>query len=179
MDTPNVFSIANDSEHRVCPLTPSEHTALLQQLYEKCSDYVLLVDGHAVSPDTAEQTFIETPPGRSLDDKFIFGVFRPDGALVGMLEGMRDYPEAGIWWIGLLLIVPEARRGGLGRRLVHSFAGYARSCRCKAIMLGVVDENAPALRFWQSLGFTLVRRSEPRRFDEKEHIVNVMRLPIE
>src|SRR5512134_3045173 len=101
-----------------------EHRDLLQQLYERCSDFVMLVEGQSVSPDAAEETFQEMPPGRSLEDKFVYGALDGQGQLVGVLEGMRHYPDKGIWWIGLLLLAPEVRGRGLGGKLVQGFEEY-------------------------------------------------------
>jgi ribosomal protein S18 acetylase RimI-like enzyme len=44
-----------------------------------------------------------------------------------------------------------------------------------SIMLGVVEENQEAYRFWQQLGFELVRQTEPRPFGKKIQTVYVMR----
>ena len=47
-----------------------------------------------------------------------------------------------------------------------------------ALMLGVVEENIAALRFWQALGFTLQSTSAPRPFGKKMQVVYVMRREI-
>ena len=36
------------------------------------------------------------PPGKSLADKFVFGLINRRGAVVGVLEGMRNYPVISI-----------------------------------------------------------------------------------
>jgi hypothetical protein len=38
----------------------------------------------------------------------------------------------------------------------------------------VVEANEKALRFWQRLGFSEIRRTAPRRFGQREHVVIVM-----
>lgn len=136
----------------------------------------MLVDGHGVSSNAAEELFQEGPPGLPLSNKFVYGIFNRDDALIGVLEGMRNYPEENTWWIGLLLINPEARHNGLGYRVVQSFRDYVRSQQGKAIMLGVIDENNAAFRFWERLEFEVVRQTEPKQFDKKTHSVYVMRL---
>ncbi len=163
-----------DPAYSVHKLTP-EHIEPLQRLFEKCADYVLLVDGQAVSPTAAEETLQAAPPGRSLDDKLLYGLLDRNGEIVGLLEGMRHYPDEPTWWIGLLLLAPEVRGHGLGRRLVESFSEYARSEEGQSIMLGVVQENQAAYEFWQRLGFEVVRQTEPRPFGNKVQVVYVMR----
>ncbi len=152
-----------------------KHAASLQRFFEQCNDFNLLVDGEDISPTSAQDIFQEAPPGRSLDDKFMFGILDQSGAIVGILEGMVDYPDQGVWWIGLLMLAPGVRGQGLGRKVVESFAEYVRSKECKSIMLGVVDENPEAYAFWQRAGFEFVRQTEPQTFGKKTHTVNVMR----
>jgi hypothetical protein len=74
----------------------------LQELFEHCMDFSLLVDGRAPAPHAADDMFDSGPPGRSLADKFVFGVVDRQGVLVGCLDGMRSYPDDTTWWIGLL-----------------------------------------------------------------------------
>lgn len=164
----------DDPEYRISELGP-EHIEMLQTLFERCDDYAMIVEGEAVSPTAAQELFQEVPPGRSPRDKFMYGLLDRQGSIVGLLEGMRHYPDETIWWIGLLLLDPKVRGQGLGRRLVQSFQEYIRSKQGTAIMLGVVEENRPAYHFWQGQGFELVRRTEPRPFGRKTQVVYVLR----
>ncbi len=160
-------------DYSVSELQPS-HLEPLQRLFERCADFAMLVEGEGVSPSAARDTFEAAPPGRSLDDKFLYGLFDRADNMVGVLEGMRHYPDEGAWWIGLLMLDPGVRGRGLGRALVDGFAEYARSEGAASIMLGVVEENLPAYRFWQGMGFEPVRQTEPRPFGKKMQRVNVM-----
>jgi len=97
------------------------------------------------------------------------------GDIVGVLEGIRHYPDETTWWIGLLMLAPEVRGRGLGRKLVQGFSEYVRLEQGTSMMLGVVEENRSAYRFWQQVGFELVRQTEPRPFGKKIQRVYVMR----
>lgn len=152
--------------------------AAVQRLFEKCADYVQIVEGEEVSPAMAEEIFNSGPPGRSLKDKFLFGLFDQQEELVGLLEGMRNYPDAGTWWIGLLMFAPEARGQGIGRRLVDGFSGYVAKHGGAAIMLGVVEDNTPAYHFWKRIGFKQQSKTEPRQFGRKSQAVYIMRRPV-
>ena len=147
----------------------------LQQLLEKSADYALLVEGEYPSPTAAQEVFTAGPPDKSLDDKFVFGFIDCQKAVVGLLEGMRDYPTPATWWIGLFLLAPEIRGHGIGRRLLGSFLKYAASHGATAVMLGVVEENSRARQFWQRSGFEFVRKTEPRQFGQKMQAVYVLR----
>lgn len=164
----------DDPDYRVSKLGPAEAESL-QRLFDRCADYALIVEGESVSPSAAQETFQDVPPGRSTDDKFVYGLLDREGNIVGLLEGMRHYPDETSWWIGLLLLAPEVRGRGLGRKLVQSFEEHVRSQMGTAIMLGVVEENRPAYHFWQGQGFELVRTTEPRPFGRKVQAVSVMR----
>lgn len=152
-----------------------EDTTALQELFDKCLDYLLLVDGQGPAAHAAEEEFRSVPDGRSPDDKFLLGIVNQRANLIGFLEGLRHHPDEKTWWIGLLLLAPEIRGQGIGHKVVQGFCRYARMRGCQAIMLGVVDDNERAYEFWKRLGFELLHKTEPRRFGNKSHAVRVMR----
>lgn len=152
-----------------------EDIEAIQELFEICLDYMLLVDGHPADPSGVEEDFLFVPPGKSQNDKIVFGIMDQQNDLVGLLDALRGYPEETAWWIGLLLFVPEVRSQGLGQRVVQGFAEYVRSNGGQAIMLGVVEENGRAYKFWEGMGFEFVRKTEPHQFGNKTHTVSIMR----
>ncbi len=152
-----------------------EDVEAVQRLFEECRDYFRLVEGRGPLPDAAEQEFGSVPPGRSLEDKFMYGVFHEREGLVGLLEGLREYPDEATWWIGLLLLAPKARGQGVGHVVVHEFGSYVWMNGGRSIALGVVEDNRRALEFWKKLGFVLVRKTGPRQFGNKTQVVNVLR----
>ena len=167
-----VFSI-DDPDYFMCSLRPA-HEESLQTPFEQCADFTMLVEGENVNPDAAQEIFRSVPAGRSTRDKFLYGLMDQKGNIVGVLEGMRHYPDNTAWWIGLLLLAPGIRSHGLGRKIVDAFSEYISSNQGTSIMLGVVEENQAAYRFWQQLGFRLVRQTEPRAFGKKIQTVYVM-----
>jgi ribosomal protein S18 acetylase RimI-like enzyme len=172
MDNTPVFEsgLPDYSVHRLEP----EDIPALQLLFNKCSDYTFIVEGESTSPTAAQETFQFVPPGRSPSDKFIFGLIDQHNKIVGLLEGMSHYPDDTTWWIGLLMLSPEVRGRGVGRKLLDGFSRYVQSRGGTIIMLGVVEANQRAYRFWQQMGFKLIRKTEPRQFGKKEQAVFVM-----
>jgi ribosomal protein S18 acetylase RimI-like enzyme len=152
-----------------------EDVKAIQALYEKCVDYMLLVDGHPAGKNAAEEWFQNLSPGRSADDKFMFGIVDRLNELKGVLEVMRWYPDEATWWIGLLLFVPEIRSQGVGEKVLQGFTEYVNLNGGKAIMLGVVEDNERAYRFWSKMGFEFIRETEPRSFGSKTHTVRILR----
>jgi ribosomal protein S18 acetylase RimI-like enzyme len=152
-----------------------EDIKAVQALCGKCLDYMLLVDGHPADPNEVEREFQEVPPGNLPEDKYVFGIVNIQDELVGLLDGVRSYPEPKVWWIGLLLLLPEVRSQGMGRKVLESFAEFVQANGGQAIMLGVVEENTRAWQFWGRAGFELVRVTEPRQFGNKTQTVRIMR----
>ncbi len=158
-------------------LTPRDGP-LLQRLFDRCPDYAEIVEGAPVSPTAAEELFQSLPPGGSFSDKMVIGIFDRLGEPVGVLDGVRHYPEENIWWIGLLLLAPEARNQGIGRQVAEAFINNARANGGKVLMLGVVEDNWRAFQFWSQNGFGLARKTEPRAFGKKTQAVFVLRREI-
>jgi GNAT superfamily N-acetyltransferase len=145
----------------------------LQNLMEQCSDYVELVSGSPPSTNEAEMLVASLPPGKTLDDKYIFGVFNVDGELAGILDAVKDYPGERDWWVGLQLLSPDNRGKGTGGQLYQAFENWALAQGARQIQLGVLETNPRAYLFWERLGFELVEKRPSR--DGSNHQVLVMR----
>ena len=59
-------------------------------------------------------------------------------------------------WLEDLFVAPEHRGAGLGRRLLVALAALARERDCGRFEWAVLDWNRPAIRFYESLGATLL-----------------------
>jgi GNAT superfamily N-acetyltransferase len=171
METAFDIGLQAYSVHRLLLEDKSE----VQKLLEKCSDYMLLVEGRPAGPNSGEEEFQEVPPGRSPNEKLMFGIFNQQNELIGLLDALPRYPDETTWWIGLFLLVPESRSEGIGQRTILSFIEYVRANKGQAIMLGAVEENKLACKFWSRMGFEFVRKTEPRQFGKKTQSVIVMR----
>ncbi|MGO9014298.1 MAG: GNAT family N-acetyltransferase [Dissulfurispiraceae bacterium] len=173
MDNAPSFEIGL-SDYAVHRLYPDD-AEILQKLLEQCAYYVWIVEGEDVSPNAAEEIFKSAPPGRSLTDKFVFGLVNCQGAITGVLEVTRNYPEENIWWMGLMLLTPAIRKQGIGRKFLESFSKYVQANDGLAIMGGIVEDNRLAYKFWLQAGFEVVRQTEPRQFGKKMQAVYVIR----
>jgi GNAT superfamily N-acetyltransferase len=83
-----------------------------------------------------------------------------DGENVGGIMLVKD-GEPGVARIRLLLVDPEARGFGLGRRLVEECVSFARKAGYRRITLWTHSVLAAARHIYEKAGFTLTR-SEPR-----------------
>jgi ribosomal protein S18 acetylase RimI-like enzyme len=91
---------------------------------------------------------------RGLETAFLGAL---DGQLTGLLV-LRTGPtlsDAKDWAeITELYVRPDGRRRGIGRSLVEAAIRYARSRNCTEIRLLVDPENAVALSFYRTVGFS-------------------------
>lgn len=127
----------------------------LQSLLERCADYFQLVGGADPKPGDAELLLTQLPPGKSAEDKFVFGVHNEQGELIGVWDAVLNYPGDEDVWLGLLMLAPEYRGRGMGGELYLVFEAWAAGRGMRRVYLGVVETNQAAYRFWLRLGFTL------------------------
>src|SRR4051812_43110782 len=85
----------------------------LQVLLERCEAFEILVTGHPPDPHAAEDLVVEVPPDHPLRDKLVIGVWTSQG-LTAAVDLLRHFPAERDWYLGLLLVAPEARNQGLG-----------------------------------------------------------------
>jgi GNAT superfamily N-acetyltransferase len=171
------FSIQRPG-YTVKRLTPAD-APVLQTLYEQCCDYALLSDGEPPPPTAALDEFSALPPSKTTADKYMFGLVDPEHELIALIESIRHYPDEQIWWLGLMMVSPTQRGQGIGAAFYAAFERWVATQGGKQIALGVLAANPAGLRFWQSLGFTFVRQTEPRQYGQKMHIVYVMQRAID
>lgn len=144
-----------------------QHLNDIHEFLAACDDFSILVSGQ---PHQLEDTFgllHDRPPQKSEADKQVLGLRNREENLCGVLDLVRGYPDESVCFIGLLLLLPEIRGNGLGRRIMQSVADWAKAEGFHALMLGVVEENQAGLRFWKACGFELVETSQPRTFGQK------------
>jgi Sortase and related acyltransferases len=139
----------------------------INALLTVCDDFSMLVSGQPHQPEDAFELLHDLPPQKFEAYKQVLGIRDRNGKLCGVLDLVSGFPEKSIAFIGLLLLLPEKRGAGLGRRILQSLETWARGAGFKALMLGVVEENNDGLRFWKACGFEVVATSDPRAFGQK------------
>jgi ribosomal protein S18 acetylase RimI-like enzyme len=116
----------------------------------------------------------ECPPGKTLMDKSVIGIFDEEQVLFGVLDAVRNYPAQDDWWLGLLLLDPAQRNKGLGNRIYQAFEHWVGQQGGRRIYLGVIEENQKAFRFWKRMDFEIVETQPSRFFGNLSHVVVVM-----
>jgi GNAT superfamily N-acetyltransferase len=78
-----------------------------------------------------------------------------DGTVVGMV-GLIPENHDGTPEIEPVIVVPEARGTGVGRRLVEHVLDVARELGARDVAISAVGRNAEAIRFYHQMGFDTI-----------------------
>jgi RimJ/RimL family protein N-acetyltransferase len=148
---------------------------ITSDLCAKCTDYYALKGGGPPTFEDVNEIFDSLPEGKGYEDKFVLGIFTQDGALVGIVDLVRDYPAYGEWMIGLILIDPELRSHGLGTHVHEALCAWAVESGAKSFRIGVIRGNETGIRFWQNLGYRKIGEAAAT-YSGKNHIVDILRL---
>ncbi|MFI1399036.1 GNAT family N-acetyltransferase [Streptomyces sp. NPDC020681] len=87
------------------------------------------------------------------------------GRVSALLCLLDRHPKDGLPWIGLLLVHGGLRRRGIGRELVDVVERRFRAEGREGIRLAVLENHAPALAFWTSLGWHEIDRRRDVQHD--------------
>lgn len=155
-------------------LAASDQIAIFA-LIQACDDFFILSNGMPSVEGDARSLLSDHPPGISPGQKGVIGFFDSVNNLAAALDFMIGYPNENVWFIGLLLIHPDLRGRGWGKHIVSNFEAWSRANQGKALMIGVLECNTAAMRFWQANGFREIERTGPRVYGLCEHMVIRMR----
>src|SRR5262249_52851092 len=73
---------------------------------------------------------------------------------------LTSIPESGDWEVAYVGVVPEMRRRGIGRELIHRVLHEARTAGVPGVTLSVDGRNGPAWELYRRLGFEPFERRE-------------------
>jgi GNAT superfamily N-acetyltransferase len=126
---------------------------LFQPLLERCEDFYQRCFGRPARPDEARQIPLERPPGLGPERGHLVALRDAEGALVGILEAVSDFPSPDEWYLGLMLLGPEARGRGRGEAVIRGYEDWLRGQGARLLRLCVSEPNPAARRFWTRVGF--------------------------
>lgn len=72
---------------------------------------------------------------------------------VGLVAAYRDEDERTLFHIVAMWVAPEARRQGIGRRLLSEIEEWIASSGGDCVHLSVADQALPALRLYDAAGY--------------------------
>ncbi|MFF2885918.1 GNAT family N-acetyltransferase [Paenibacillus sp. NPDC057967] len=126
-----------------------------------------------VNSNPAYNTMENDTPSRTLEEvesEFLNGesesYFIIDGdRKIGLIDFLRNNPNDGCPWLGLLMIHGDCHAAGYGRRAYASFEEQFVKLQYPKLRIGVFRSNVKALAFWKSLGFDPYKTSTWRGKD--------------
>lgn len=148
--------------------------AAIQALFESGPDYFEIVQGAPPGPNEARDLLAELPPDKRHDDKFAFLVRDSGGAVAAVIDLVRDYPEPGIWFLGLIFVASALRSRGLGTRLLDAVCAEAKAQGGTHLRLGVVQANRRARALYDRTGFQCLLTRERVLGEDHSVLVDVM-----
>lgn len=130
--------------------------------------------------DDARRRFENDFPHWLRNDAWRIFVADDGGRLVGFVAAQRwapppVYAYAEEVYLNELYVAPEARRRGVGRRLVEAVRGWAAELKADRLRLGVLAANTAGCAFWDAVGgrvlsqtYTVELEHEPRPEPQKK-----------
>jgi GNAT superfamily N-acetyltransferase len=115
----------------------------------------------ATEADFVKHGFGENPRYRSL-------IAEDDGEAIGFalyFFGFSTWTGGPILYLEDLFVVPEARKKGAGIALMKALAKIAVDTGCTRFVWQVLDWNAPAIAFYESLGAKVLKEWQTVRMD--------------
>lgn len=149
----NKLDLGFDMDGYLVRILNESEISKLQKLFEESNDYFQIILNRDTLPSDAEFHFRHVPRGNTMEDKFIYGVFKTH-ELVGVMDLIRNYPDMDTWFLGLLILTPKERGSGLGKMTFEKVAEILRNNGVKKIRISVANQNTKAFNFWTKLGFT-------------------------
>lgn len=135
----------------------------LQKILMAAPGYHLLIEGSLPGIDYALESLQELPPGKSIEDKYFYGIKKSDN-YIGCFDLVRDYPETKIAFIGLLLFIESEQNKSYGVQALQNIKNMAGQWGCTSLRLAVIENNHRALAFWKREGFVELYRKPSERY---------------
>lgn len=150
--------LASPTPVRIRTLAPGDEAAL-QRVFAAVGDHFLRVTGRAApDPDAAEREIrgCAATPGRE-----VALLLRGDDEVpVGALGWWQHHPEPDVALLGMLMIVPERRGGGLARSALAALEERLTADGIGRLRAGVAHSDTRAYAVLRALGFeTLDQRT--------------------
>ncbi len=99
-----------------------------------------------------------------------------EGKILGFAVVDRDREDQG--HVITIDVLPEARRSGLGSRLIAAAEERLRTLGCSVVFLETAVDNAAALAFYKRHGYTVVHTIPRYYLDSVDALVLAKDLPV-
>lgn len=136
----------------------------LRKAYEECSYIEDWIGNHDESEDPMLREFLGEslpPEGKKELQRLQTILDSSSGAIIGYFAFYHGYPDSETFWIGCLAIRPAFQRQKFGKEVIASLIENVKSLgNFSRVGIGVGVGNDPAMKFWESCGFTDLIKTE-------------------
>lgn len=150
----------------------ADDRSIIRGLFDRAADYVVMETGHPPEATASARFLDDCPPGGDVATSLKLGLFAPDGQLAAIADLAFGYPDPTDAYVGLLLIEPGSRGGGLGRIMLDHLVDAARMRGAERILAAVLDENSGGRAFWERAGFQLDKTIPRFETGAKIHVLH-------
>ena len=162
------YKIIGDYEYIIKLLSVGDENDI-QDLCERCFEFSELIEGSPPEKDAGRNILFSLPPNKGMEDKYVFGVYDENNILIAVIDMIKNYKVTGDWIIGLLMIDPNKRRNGLGRKMHDFIKCWVYEKGGIKLKLWVMEENNIGYKFWIDMGYVEMERLK-KACGNKEHI---------
>ncbi|MBE5107594.1 GNAT family N-acetyltransferase [Bacillus thuringiensis] len=151
----------------------NEMVNMAYSIYHSNPEYFQIVSGRTPTREELIKDIEQTPPNTNSEQKKYCLLF-VDKAPIGILDYVENYPDKGIFYIGLFMIDGAMHEKKYGSKLYHLIETTIKEKGYQKIRLGVVHNNNKAFMFWTSVGFEHINTVETSNQSDSNWIVKVM-----
>ena len=166
------------SNVRTIELTSNEEP-LLQRFFEANPQYFLAAHGEPAGPNEAHEEIRDEPPlGWGFTKKWLIGYVDAQNELVAMANIISDLLAPRVWHIGLFVVAASRHGSGDAQTIYRRLETWAKENGAHWLRLGVVQGNARAEHFWESLGYAQTRTRDGVAMGKLMNTIRVMVKPL-
>jgi len=143
--------------YEVMPIT-KQNFGQAFEVYNTNQDFFILTQNKEATIESSIIDIDAIPPNCTMEQKIYVGIWQ-GGKITAVLDLIENFPEQGSFWIGLLLVHGSLHGKKIGSNIVNAVLNAAMSAGYKSVQLGVIENNAKGISFWQRHGFEIIRRS--------------------
>ncbi|MEQ1686203.1 MAG: GNAT family N-acetyltransferase [Burkholderiaceae bacterium] len=163
---------------RTVELGPADEP-LLQAFFEANAAYFLAVQGEPAGPREAhDEIHGELPAGWPFTKKWLVACLDGDARPVAMVNVVSDLLAPHVWHIGLFIVASARHGSGDAQALYRGLEAWVVAHGAQWLRLGVVQGNARAERFWESMGFVETRTRAGIEMGRRTNTLRVMFKPL-
>lgn len=163
---------------RTIEITPRDEPTL-RRFFEANPEYFVAAHGEPAKPSEAYEEIYGGPPQDwGFSRKWLIGYVDTHNNLVAFANVISDFLAPGVWQIGLFMIETSRHGSGDAQLLFRGLESWAYKHGAQWMRLGIVQGNARAERFWETLGYRQTRIREGVEMGKRINTIRVMFKPI-